>query len=134
MTPGSGAGYWLLDTPDVDWNVDLLGAYRYTEFDSVEAGGDRTEETAAVIVATKFDWELTNDVDLILEYRIDVGLDDVADTNHHAVSTLSVSLTKLLDLDVSFIWDRVGKPQRDNDGDTPEKDDFRLVVGLGVDF
>ena len=43
-------------------------------------------------------------------------------------------LTSILDLDVSFIWDRVGKPQRDNDGDTPEKDDFRLVVGLGVDF
>jgi putative salt-induced outer membrane protein YdiY len=134
VTPGSGAGYWLLDTPDVDWNVDLLGAYRYTEFDTVEAGENRTDKTAAAIVASKFDWEVTSTVDLILEYRIDVGLSDITDTNHHAVSTLSVELTKILDLDVSFIWDRVGKPQRDDDGDTPEKDDFRLVVGLGVDF
>lgn len=55
LTPGAGVGYWLMDSPEVDWNVGLLGAYRYTEFDSVEAGEDRTEETAAVIGATKFD-------------------------------------------------------------------------------
>ncbi len=73
-------------------------------------------------------------MDLILEYKIDVGLSDLNDTNHHAVATVSVDMTKVLDLDVTFIWDRVGKPERDADGDTPEKDDFRLLVGVGFDF
>lgn len=134
MTPSAGGGYWILDSPDLEWNADLRGGYRLTEYESVEAGEDRTKQTAAVIAATMFDWEVTSDVDLILEYRIDVGLDDLTGTNHHAVTTLSIDLTKVLDLDVSFIWDRVGKPQRDDDGDVPEKDDFRLVLGFGVDF
>lgn len=136
ITPGSGGGYWILDTPTVEWNVDLLGGYRYTEFDDVAAGDDKTEQTAAVIAQSKFDWEVTNDIDLILEYRIDVGLSNLTDTNHHAISTLSIDVATVpdLSLDVSFIWDRVGNPRRDADGDFPEKDDFRLVVGLGVDF
>ena len=134
VTPSAGAGYLIIDEPDVEWNLDLLGGYRYTEFGSVEAGEDRTEETATAIASTRFDIELTKTLDLILEYKIDVGLSDLNDTNHHAVATVSVDMTKVLDLDVTFIWDRVGKPERDADGDTPEKDDFRLLVGVGFDF
>ncbi len=134
ITPGAGAGYWVVDTPEIDWNVDLLGGYRSTEYETVEAGDDRIEETAAVIASTKVDWELTNDIDLIVEYRIDVGLNDLKQTNHHAVTTLSVDLTRILDLDVSLVWDRLGDPRPDDSGDVPKNDDFRLVVGLGVDF
>jgi hypothetical protein len=40
----------------------------------------------------------------------------------------------VFDLDISFIWDRIGKPQQRADGSTPEKDDYRLMIGLGYEF
>jgi hypothetical protein len=39
-----------------------------------------------------------------------------------------------LDFDVTTIFDRVEDPKPDSSGDTPEKNDFRLVVGLSVDL
>ena len=59
---------------------------------------------------------------------------EVGETTHHSVSTLSLELTKRFDLDVSFIWDRITNPKVGADGVQPKPDDFRLVVGLGVDF
>jgi hypothetical protein len=47
---------------------------------------------------------------------------------------LSLELTKRFDLDVSFVWDRISNPKVGADGVEPKPDDFRLVVGLGVDF
>jgi hypothetical protein len=39
-----------------------------------------------------------------------------------------------LDFDVTTIYDRVEDPLPDSSGDTPKKDDLRLVVGLSVDL
>jgi hypothetical protein len=33
-----------------------------------------------------------------------------------------------------LVWDRIGNPKVDADGARSQPDDFRLVVGLGVDF
>jgi len=40
----------------------------------------------------------------------------------------------LFSLDVSIIWDRINNPKTDATGGIPEKNDFRLVVGLGYSF
>jgi hypothetical protein len=53
---------------------------------------------------------------------------------HHIVTNLSTDLIGNLDFDVSLIWDRTEKPQRQEDGTLPEKDDLRLIFGLGYDF
>ena len=50
------------------------------------------------------------------------------------ITTISVELNKFLDLDVTFQWERVGDPEPDTDGEIPEKDDFRITVGLGIEF
>ena len=39
-----------------------------------------------------------------------------------------------LDIDISFIWDRVNKPEPDATGVRPKSDDVRLTLGLGLDF
>jgi hypothetical protein len=53
---------------------------------------------------------------------------------HHLLSTLSTDLIGNFDLDISFIWDRIDKPQQRADGSTPERDDYRLMIGLGYEF
>ena len=39
-----------------------------------------------------------------------------------------------LDLDVSFVWDRVQEPRPESSGLVPKKDDYRLIFGFGFDF
>jgi hypothetical protein len=39
-----------------------------------------------------------------------------------------------LDLDVSFVWDRVEKPEPAADGTVPKKDDYQLIVGISYEF
>lgn len=34
----------------------------------------------------------------------------------------------------SFVWDRIQNPKQEGSGATPQQDDFRLVLGLGVRF
>ena len=50
------------------------------------------------------------------------------------MATLEVELTRVLELDLSFVWDRVSDPAVEENGEVPEPDDFRLVLTLGLDF
>jgi hypothetical protein len=50
------------------------------------------------------------------------------------LAKLEIDIHKNLDLDISYVWDRVAQPKTDADGVTPEKDDFRLMVDFGLDF
>jgi hypothetical protein len=59
---------------------------------------------------------------------------DTEQTNHHAEVTIEFELTGDIDLDVSFIWDRIEDPETESDGSTPDTDDFRLSVGLALEF
>jgi hypothetical protein len=62
-------------------------------------------------------------------------LDEESGTyQHHLVTTLSTDLIRNIDFDVSLVWDRTESPPRDAFGEIPEKDDFRLMVGIGFEF
>jgi hypothetical protein len=43
-------------------------------------------------------------------------------------------LLSWLDFDTSFIWDHIQNPTANSDGSIPEKDDYRFVIGLGLDY
>ncbi len=60
--------------------------------------------------------------------------EDNGQYTHHMVTTFSFDLVKDLDLDVSFIWDRIEKPQAASDGTLPKQDDYQIVVSLAYDF
>jgi hypothetical protein len=134
LTPTVGAGYFLVRHPQIDWEVRLTTGYQHTRIDSARAGESKTSENAATVFSTTIDSELTSSVDLILEYQLQFITPDTGRTNHHAVSTLEVELTSVVDLDVSFIWDRIEDPETESDGDAPKTDDFRLTVGLAIEF
>jgi long-subunit fatty acid transport protein len=50
------------------------------------------------------------------------------------VTSLSVDLTDDLELDVSFVWDRVNEPAANANGVVPLPDDFRTTVGVSWTF
>ena len=134
ITLGAGAGYHILDEGDLQWDVSLGGAYRYTEFASVAAGDDNVEESGTGNLATHFETDLTSAVDLTFDYSLSVGIPDQKDSYQYTRLAIEIEITKVLDLDVAVVWDRVFNPHEEADGTVPERDDFRMTIGLGLDF
>jgi putative salt-induced outer membrane protein YdiY len=133
-TGGVGVGYDIIDRHDLEWTVTAGPAYQYSIFDSVAPGQDESQGSAALAFGTRFDWDITRRVELLLEYRGQLTSREIGETTHRGVVTFSVDITRRFDLDVSLVWDRISNPKVDADGTQSKPDDFRLMVGLGVDF
>lgn len=134
LTPATGAGYFIFDEGDLEWEAGGLFGWQYTKYDSVATGEDDSDSTGAVIAYSNYEMEVTSDVDFNLDYRVAFISSDLGEANHHAETGLSVDLGSNLDLNVMFVWDRVGDPQRDSSGELPEKNDYRFTVGLELEF
>ena len=129
-----GAGYDLIHNRRVEWEITAAPAYQQTRYLSVAPGEKQTANSAAFLLGTRWDVELTRRLDFTLEYRGIFTRSDAGADSHHAVATLEFELHKRLNLDISLTWDRTGNPSTGSDGNTPNKDDLRLILGLGIDF
>jgi len=134
VTAGVGVGYDIIYTPKVEWNVNTGPAYQEVWYESAQPGEPLQKGNAALTFGSKLDWDITSRLELIIEYRGQYTSKEIGETTHHTVGTISVDITKQLDLDVSLIWDRISNPKVGADGIEPKPDDFQLVVGLGLDF
>ncbi|MCC7377437.1 MAG: DUF481 domain-containing protein [Verrucomicrobiales bacterium] len=133
-TAGVGVGYDLVDRPKVTWNVTTGPAYQHAWFDSTQPGDPDQKSTAALWFGSRFDWDITRRIEFTAEYRGQYTSRAVGETTHHGVATLSLDITESIDLDVSFVWDRISQPSIGEDGVQPKPDDFRLILGIGLDF
>jgi len=134
LTAGFGAGYTIVDTDEVEWEVVGGPAGQYTRFESVEAGQQPAHLTPAVVLSSTLDVELTKRTDLLVTYQVYLTDKESGLATHHAVTTVEVEITRALDFDVSFVWDRTEDPQTSAGGVTPLKNDYRLTLGIGVDY
>lgn len=135
ITWSAGVGYSILRDGDVDLSISLGAGHQNTRFVSVEATEEDSEKTGSFIPSTDIAWEVTNDVDLAFEYDARIGVPAVKNTFHHARSLMALDLFgDHIDLELSVIWDRNETPQPDSQGNVPKRDDFRTVIGIGVDI
>jgi putative salt-induced outer membrane protein YdiY len=133
-TPSAGIGYHALKKKRAEMDLELAGGYQYTKFISVEARADEEKRSGTIIPVIRIETDPLKDVDLDLLYQAFVTVPDPEDTTMHGEVILSIEITKIFDLDVSWIWDRVQNPQQAEDGTIPKKDDVKLTVGIGIDF
>lgn len=134
ITPAMGVGYSFFREPKTKWDVEVSVGYQFITFSSVEPGEDDTKANGALGFGTHLEREFSKDVDFLIDYDLLASMDDFADNFHQMIATLSIDITDYVDLDISFIWGRVGSPQSIFGGDTPEKDDFHLTIGLGFEL
>jgi putative salt-induced outer membrane protein YdiY len=134
VTVGAGMGYQIIDTSKTEWDVAGGPAYQKTRFDSVQAGQNESESTPAFVLGSNFDTELTQAVDSILRYNFQIVNKESGAYNHHFIAALETEITRWLDIDISFVWDRIRDPQPNADGAVPKQNDYYLILGLGVDF
>jgi putative salt-induced outer membrane protein YdiY len=131
---GSGLGYEVINTPDLSWELSAGPAFQLLRFSSVPAGMDNGEESLAGFFSSRFEKKINDHVDFVSVYRAVVTSREAGLYSHHFLNSLSFDLTGDLDFDVSLAWDRVQEPARQNGGETPKPDDFRLMLMLGLEF
>jgi putative salt-induced outer membrane protein YdiY len=134
LTPAAGVGYYFIRRPAIEWQGRLLGGYQHTRIDSAPVGDSATADNGAITFGTKIDADLNSRVDLIVEYQLQLIVPETEQTNHHSEVTFEIELTSAIDLDVNFVWDRIEDPEEDSSGDVPDKNDFRISAGLGIEF
>jgi hypothetical protein len=133
VSPSGGLGYHVF-RGRFEWSLELGAGYQWTRFDSVETDEPESSSTGLLTFGSVLESEITKRIDFDLTYRLQLTVPDIDSTSHNMLGVLSVELRKHLDLDVSLTWDRVRSPQPLEDGSTPEQDDYRLVVGLALEF
>jgi putative salt-induced outer membrane protein YdiY len=133
-TVGAGLGYEIIDSGRTSWSAGAGPAWQSTSWDSVEPGDDDTSSSLAFHIGTGFDHELTDDIDLYAKYNAFFTDRESGSYTHHFDTGLEIDLVGDLDFNVSWIWDHIQDPRPLEDGSLPERDDTRLVFGLGWSF
>ena len=130
----TGAGYDIIHTSKTEWGINTGAGYQEQHFVSVEVGKDDSSSSPFATLGTRLDHEVSGNFDFLFDYSLRWLNEDNGQYTHHMVTTFSFDLVKDLDLDVSFIWDRIEKPQAASDGTLPKQDDYQIVVSLAYDF
>lgn len=130
LTAGAGLGYTIIDTAKIEWSVNGGPAYQSIRYISVQPGQDDTITGGAAVLATNYDHEINSKVDFNFDYSLTAASSDLGGYTHHMLASVETEITGSLDFDVSFMWDRVGQPTTDAEGNTPQPDDYRLMIGI----
>ncbi|TWX64851.1 DUF481 domain-containing protein [Colwellia demingiae] len=131
---GIELGYHIIDTSRTSWDINLGPSYQKTKFIDVGPDDSDSEDSLGVTLGTDFTFEVTSDIDYDASYSVQV-IDEASGGNiHHFQTGLEIDLTNDFDLELTFYADRTESPKKDSAGNTPEKNDYRLVVSFGYDF
>ncbi len=133
-TLGLGVGYDIIDTSKTEWSISGGPAYTYNKFDNVAVDQKESEGSAAMVIETVFDTEITSDIDFNTLYRLQYGNEISGGYTHHAVAGFSIELTDMFDLDLSFVWDHTNTPQPDANDTIPRQNDYQFIIGFGIDI
>jgi putative salt-induced outer membrane protein YdiY len=134
ISVGAGVGYELIDRRRLKWDVVIGPAYQQTWFESVAPGERDTKGNPAAIFQSLLDTKITRRVDFVSQYQVILTRRENGGYTHHWQNTFEIELNRRLDLDVSFIWDRVSNPAASSAGTASKPDDFRTVLSLGINF
>ena len=127
-------GYHIIHTAKTEWDISAgLGA-SYTKFISVEPGQSIENTSPALGAGTMYDTELSSWMDFLVDYSFQIVEKEAGSYTHHFITTLSTDLTGDIDLDISFVWDRIQDPQPKSVDTAPKKDDSQLIIGFSYDY
>ena len=110
-------------------DVTLGAAHQFQESEE----GDKSDDFAGV-VGVDLDFDLPGGTELDNSYKAQIVATDFDKTSHHFESTLSVDIWGPLDLDLTFMLDRIEKPDREDDGTRPDENDISIMAGMSIEF
>jgi len=134
LTVGVGAGYQIVDTSKVWWDINAGIGYQNVRFEDVQEGEPDSAETPALMLSTHYDNELTGWMDYFLNFQFSIVSEESGTYHHHLLTGFELDFFGDFDLELTWVWDRVQDPVPNAEGTTPQKDDFRTIVSLGYSF
>jgi len=133
-TAGVSIGYYLFDRQGLEWVVTSGPAYQYTRLETVGEDGSDETSTPAFVFQSSFKADITQRLKFIQTFGATLTGQESGLYTHHAVSTLEFEIKRHFDLNVSLVWDYLQNPHTESNGTTPQRNDFRLNLGVGVEF
>ena len=133
-TYAAGLGYDIIYTPRTNWSITVGPGYQTTTFYAVDANTSDTADTALFFLDSRFDVEVTNDIDFIFNYNVYLLNEASGSYIHHAVTTLETEMISDLVFDISVIWDRTEDPIPFANGTAPQQDDYKTILSLGYSY
>jgi putative salt-induced outer membrane protein YdiY len=134
LTLGVGAGYQIVDTSKVWWDVNAGIGYQEVRYEDVQEGEPDSANTPALMFSTNYGNELTGWMDYFLNFQFSIVSEESGTYHHHLLTGFEFDFFGDFDLDLTWVWDRVQDPVPNADATTPKKDDFRMIVSLGYSF
>lgn len=129
VSPGAGFGYEVIRNDSVELDVSMAVVYQFEESEA----GEKSDNAAAGL-GVELNFDLPGGTELDNSYKVQVVATDMDKTNHHFESTLSVDIWGPLDLDLTFMLDRIEKPAAASDGTRPDPNDTTIMAGLSIEF
>jgi hypothetical protein len=134
LTPSAGGGYEVIDSSTILFEVELTAGAQYTKFDSTTATGETDRTRFSINPRIRLELEPHDRIEFDATYLLQLPVPQIEEAVHHTFAVLSFEITSILDIDFSFVWDRNESPEREANGNTPERDDFRTTIGIGIEF
>ncbi len=134
LTASIGIGYKIVDNRKFEWSVSGGPGILDTRYYTVEDGASTTARSGSLEMRTNLEYELFKKSDLIYDYQLTLTDKASGSYKHHMIFTLENEITSWLDLDLSFIWDHTKNPTNLEDSTTPLKNDYQVLIGLGLEF
>lgn len=131
---GISVGYQVIDNKKITWSINAGPSYQVTKFNTVPSNEADKVSSPGLLLGSNFSYEVTSDINFEMLYDIQIVDGASGDYIHHLKTAFEVELINNFDLDVTLYADRTQKPKPDGEGNTPEQNDFRLVISLGYDF
>jgi hypothetical protein len=134
ITGGVGIGYTAIDTKKTLWNFSGGPAVVYTRYTTVQEGQDISSYSPALEISTKFEQELSSITDFTYNCKLTFSDRNAGTYKHHMIFVFNNEILSWLDIDFTAIWDYIAYPKKDDNGHTPKKNDYQLLVGFGIEF
>ena len=134
LTAGLGLGYRFFHNKETEWSVSGGPAVVYTQYYNVQNNDALKNSSLAAQMSTKLESELTKIVDFTFDYKFTITNKQSGGYKHHMLFTFENDLYDWLDLDVTGVWDYWAIPEAESSGLVPLKNDYQLLIGLGIEF
>jgi putative salt-induced outer membrane protein YdiY len=130
VSTGGGIGYEFIRNQYMELDVSVGAVHQFQES---EEDSDKSDDFAGT-VGVEFDFDFPGGTELDNSYRAQVVATDMDKTSHHFESVLSVDIWGPLDLNLTFILDRIEKPEKDSNGNRPDENDTSIMAGMSIEF
>ena len=112
-TPAAGAGVHIVDEAKVQWDFQTGIGYQYLNYldtTQLAAGDSNPQHDAFIPLMMYWDFDITGDIDLTMSWLTNLVVTTIGNTNHTGRADLSIELTRVLDLDIAFLYLRTEQP------------------------